>query len=76
MVGKGSASTRSEMEMTITCPVRALARRVIHVRNNTTDWRTTLSAIFDQCNTRYDVTDKDIRTQHEIRGEKCFNIPS
>ena len=44
----------------ITCPVRALARRVIHIRNHTTDWRTTLSAIFDS-NTRFDVTDKDIR---------------
>ena len=53
---------------TITCPVRALARRVIHVRNNTTDWRTTLSAIFDN-NTRYDVTDKDIRTHMKYAAE-------
>ena len=52
----------------ITCPVRALARRVIHIRNNTTNWRTTISAIFNK-SVRHDVTDKDIRSSIKYAAE-------
>ena len=52
----------------ITCPVRALARRVIHIRNNMTNWRTTISAIFNK-SVRHDVTDKDIRSSIKYAAE-------
>ena len=43
------------------CPVRALGRRVLHIRLHTTDYTTFLSAFFVNT-TRFDVTDRDIRT--------------
>lgn len=45
----------------ITCPVRALARQVIHIRKHNNKASTQLSAFFEN-NKRYDVTDKDIRS--------------
>ena len=42
------------------CPVRALGRRCVHIRNNTHDSSTYLSAFFVG-DTRFDVTDRDIR---------------
>jgi hypothetical protein len=42
------------------CPVRALGRRVVHIRTNTFDSSTFLSAFFEK-SARFDVTDKDIR---------------
>ena len=42
------------------CPVRALAWRYLHIREHTNDLSTFLSAFFD-ANTRFDVTDNDIR---------------
>jgi hypothetical protein len=42
------------------CPVRALGRRYIHIRSNTPDSSTFLSAFFVN-NARFDVTDRDIR---------------
>jgi hypothetical protein len=44
----------------IHCPVRALGRRIAHIRTNTADRSTFLSAFFVN-KTRFDVTDKDIR---------------
>jgi hypothetical protein len=41
------------------CPVRALARRVLHLRNNKADSKTFLSTFF-QNNARYDVCGEDI----------------
>ena len=43
------------------CPVRALGRRVLHIRRHTADYSTFLSAFFDGAS-RFDVTDRDIRT--------------
>ena len=43
------------------CPVRALGRRVIHIRSNTAERHTFLSAFFVDA-ARFDVTDRDIRT--------------
>ena len=43
------------------CPVRALARRMAHIRHNTSDPTTFLSAFFVN-GVRFDVTDTDIRT--------------
>ena len=45
---------------TLTCPVRALARRIHHIRQHTTNQRTPISAYFEN-NTHYQVTDKEIR---------------
>ena len=42
------------------CPVRALGRRIVHIRQNTTDASTFLSSFFVGP-TQFDVTDKDIR---------------
>ena len=42
------------------CPVRALGRRFVHIRTNTSDHSTFLSAFFVK-SARFDVTDKDIR---------------
>ena len=42
------------------CPVRALGRRFVHIRSNTFDNGTFLSAFFVQ-SVRFDVTDNDIR---------------
>ena len=42
------------------CPVRALARRFVHIRSNTNDTSTYLSAFFVG-GARFDVTDRDIR---------------
>ena len=42
------------------CPVRALGRRYTHIRSNTPDSSTFLSAFFVN-NARFDVTDRDIR---------------
>jgi len=42
------------------CPVRALGRRYSHIRSNTHDSSTFLSAFFVN-NARFDVTDRDIR---------------
>jgi hypothetical protein len=42
------------------CPVRALGRRIIHIRTNTSDSSTYLSAFF-VAGARFDVTDNDIR---------------
>ena len=42
------------------CPVKALARRVTHIRHNTDDDSTFLSAFYIRT-TRFDVTDSDIR---------------
>ena len=44
----------------ISCPVRALGRRYAHIRENTADSSTFLSAFFVQ-SARFDVTDGDIR---------------
>jgi hypothetical protein len=45
----------------ILCPVRALARRFIHIRTHmTNDWKTPLSACWETPEERGDVTDKDI----------------
>jgi hypothetical protein len=45
----------------ICCPVRALGRRYIHIRDNMDeDWKTPLSACWEDDMTRGDVTDKDI----------------
>jgi hypothetical protein len=41
------------------CPVRALGRRIIHIRTNTSDSSTYLSAFF-VAGARFDVTDNDI----------------
>ena len=43
------------------CPVRALGRRYCHIRLHTRDPDTFLSAFFVH-STRYDVSDKDVRT--------------
>ena len=45
----------------IHCPVRALGRRVVHIRKNDFQLTTLLSAFF-QDGQRFDVTDNDIRT--------------
>ena len=42
------------------CPVRALGRRITHLRQNTPDASTYLSAFFTE-GARFDVTDNDIR---------------
>ena len=42
------------------CPVRALGRRYMHIKQNTTDASTYLSAFFVN-SARFDVTDNDIR---------------
>ena len=57
----------------IHCPVRALARRYLHIREHTNDLRTLLSAFFD-ANTRFDVTDNDIRTSLK-RAAEVLNYP-
>jgi hypothetical protein len=44
----------------IHCPVRALGRRITHLRQNTSDSSTYLSAFF-VAGARFDVTDNDIR---------------
>lgn len=58
----------------IHCPVRALARRYLHIRNHTNDPNTFLSAFFVN-NTRFDVTDNDIR--HSLkRAATLLNYPA
>jgi hypothetical protein len=44
------------------CPVRALGRRFVHIRENTSDSSTFLSAYFQTTGVRRDVTDRDIST--------------
>ena len=56
------------------CPVRALGRRYVHIRNNTHDSSTFLSAFF--VNTaRFDVTDRDIRCSVK-RAARELHYPS
>ena len=43
------------------CPVRALGRQFVHIRGNTFDTSTFLSAFFFVQSVRFDVTDNDIR---------------
>ena len=50
------------------CPVKALARRVIHMRQHTTKRTTPLSAYF-VAGVRYDVTDKNIRQSLKHAGD-------
>ena len=42
------------------CPVRALARRHIHLRENGADTKTFLSAYYDDKGQRGDITNKDM----------------
>jgi hypothetical protein len=42
------------------CPVRALARRHIHLRENGTDTKTFLSAYYDDNGQRGDITNEDV----------------
>ena len=42
------------------CPVRALARRHIHLRNNGADSKTFLSAYYDDRGQRGNITNKDV----------------
>jgi len=57
----------------IHCPVRALARRYLHIRKHTHDLSTFLSAFFD-AQTRFDVTDNDIRNSLK-RAAEVLNYP-
>ncbi len=42
------------------CPVRALAHRHIHLRDNGADTKTFLSAYYDDKGQRGDITNKDV----------------
>jgi hypothetical protein len=58
----------------IHCPVRALARRYSHIRRKTSDLSTFLSAFFVN-NSRYDVTDNDMRRSLK-QAAQLLNYPS
>jgi hypothetical protein len=51
----------------IHCPVRALGRRLVHIRTHTYDSSTFLSAFFVE-HKRFDVTDRDIRLSLKQAG--------
>ena len=53
---------------TLTCPVRALARRISHIRQHTSDKKTPISAYFHN-NVQYQVTDKEIRSSLKDAAE-------
>ena len=55
------------------CPVRALGRRVIHIRSHTPERNTFLSAFFMGA-TRFDVTDRDIRNSVK-QAAKALQYP-
>ena len=44
----------------VACPVRALGRRYLHIRQHASDQKTFLSAYFDDKGTRCDVTDRNV----------------
>ncbi len=48
------------------CPVRALGRRFVRIRENTSDLSTFLSAYFPTTGNKRDVTDKDISTMLKL----------
>lgn len=50
------------------CPVRALGRRITHIRRHTKDMTTPLSAFYIH-NERYDITDKDIRASLKVAAD-------
>ena len=47
----------------INCPVRAVGRRYVHIRQHMKgDWKTPLGAVWDEDEGRHNVTDKDVRS--------------
>jgi hypothetical protein len=61
MAGRGYASATISNGLEAFDPIRALARRYLHIRKYTTADSTLLSAYFEDADTREDLRDKDIR---------------
>ena len=71
---KGSCIHHHGNGKSFLCPVKALVRRFLHIRDNTTDWNTFLSAYFDG-STRADVTARDISDRMKLAAV-CLGYPS